>query len=214
MEKRLYNITPESFQEVGIIRPYSAAYSVKYRTEVMALFKAGFVHILICTDAAGMVCKLSVNTIQNQGCNIPNIDIVVQWKWPVSVLTFVQRAGRAARGPGRTGLAVLLVEKSVYEADLSCLESAFEGKKSKKGKGVRQSSMYPKATKQYAISRGLLRGAYGGGTCDEILKRDEIALDRESMDEGLYTLVQTGKCRRKVLTTVFNNTNPCKCFSN
>lgn len=65
MEKRLYNIAPESFQEAGIIRPYSAAYSVKYRTEVMALFKAGFVRILICTDAAGMVRRLSVNTIQN-----------------------------------------------------------------------------------------------------------------------------------------------------
>lgn len=118
---------------------------------------------------------------------------------------------RAARGPGRTGLAVLLVEKSIYEADLSRLESAFEvGKKSKKNKGVRQSSTYPKATKQYAISRGLLRGAYGGGKCDEILKRDEVMLDCESMDEGLYTLVQTGKCRRKVLTTVFGNTDPCK----
>ena len=134
---------------------------------------------------------------------------------PASISTFVQRAGRAARGPGRTGLAVLLVEKSVYEADLSRLESAFEGKKLKKSKGVWQSSTYPKATKQYAISHGLLRGAYGGGTCDEILRRDEVALDRESMDEGLYTLVQTGKCRRKVLTTVFNNADPCKrCTSN
>jgi superfamily II DNA helicase RecQ len=61
MEKRLYSIAPESFREAGIIRPYSAAYSVKYRTEVMALFRAGIVHILICTDAAGMVCQLSVN---------------------------------------------------------------------------------------------------------------------------------------------------------
>ena len=130
---------------------------------------------------------------------------------PASVSTFVQRAGRAARGPGRTGLAVLLVEKSIYEADLSRLESAFEvGKKPKKNKGVRQSSTYPKATKQYAISHGLLRGAYGGGKCDEILKRDEVMLDCESMDEGLYTLVQTGKCQRKVLTTVFGNTDPCK----
>lgn len=40
MEKRLYSIAPESFREAGIIRPYSAAYSVEYRMEVMALFKA------------------------------------------------------------------------------------------------------------------------------------------------------------------------------
>jgi hypothetical protein len=30
------------------------------------------------------------------------------------------------------------------------------------------------------------------------------------MDEGLYTLVQTGKCRRKVLTAVYRNADPCK----
>jgi hypothetical protein len=138
----------------------------------------------------------------------------VQWKLPASVSTFVQRAGRAARGPGRVGLAVLLVEKSVYEADLSRLESGFNNTKSKKSKGVRQSSTYPKATKKYAISRGLLRGAYGGGKCDEILRRDEVILDCESADEGLYTLVQTGKCRRNVLTIIFKNTNPCKRFGN
>jgi superfamily II DNA helicase RecQ len=134
----------------------------------------------------------------------------VQWKLPASVSTFVQRAGRAGRGPGREGLAVLLAEKSVYEADLSRLES-FEGTKTKtKSKGVRQSSTYPKATKQYAISHGLLRGAYGGGDCDQIIANDEVPLDRDSMDEGLYTLVQTGKCRRKVLTAVYKNANPCK----
>lgn len=134
----------------------------------------------------------------------------MQWKLPASVSTFVQRAGRAGRGPGREGLAVLLVEKSVYEADLSQLES-FEGTKTKtKSKGVRQSSTYPKANKQYAITRGLLRGAYGGGDCDRIIANDEVPLDCDSMDEGLYTLVQTGKCRRKVLTAVYRNANPCK----
>ena len=56
MEKRLYGISPESFRAAGIIRPYSSGYSVEYRTMVMALFKAGIVRILICTDAAGMVC--------------------------------------------------------------------------------------------------------------------------------------------------------------
>ena len=65
MEKRLYSIAPESFREAGIIRPYSTAYSVKYQTEVMAMFKAGIVRILICTDAAGMVRQLLHNTFWN-----------------------------------------------------------------------------------------------------------------------------------------------------
>lgn len=55
MEKRLYSISPESFCVAGIIQPYSSGYSVEYQAMVMALFKAGIVHILICTDAAGMV---------------------------------------------------------------------------------------------------------------------------------------------------------------
>lgn len=33
-------------------------------------------------------------------------------------------------------------------------------------------------------------------------------LDESAIDEGLYTLVQTGKCRRGVLTKVFGN-KPC-----
>ena len=58
MMEHLYEIGPEEFRKAGIIRTYSAAFSVKYRREVMELFKAGDVRILICTDAAGMVSGL------------------------------------------------------------------------------------------------------------------------------------------------------------
>lgn len=85
-------------QGKGLIRPYNAGLSEECRDLVMDLFKAGIVRILVCTDAA-------------------DIDIVVQWKLTTTVSSFVQRAGRAARAAGRTGLAVLLVEKSVYDAD-------------------------------------------------------------------------------------------------
>jgi superfamily II DNA helicase RecQ len=144
----------DNFREAGIIRPYSAAYSPGHRAEVMALFKAGIVRILVCTDAAGMVRNA-------------NVDIVVQWKLPASVSTFVQRAGRAGRGEGRSGIAV------------------------------------PKANKQYGIEHGLLRGAYGGGPCDDNNLKVDVRLDHSSPDEGLYTLVQTGGCRRRVLTAVY-----------
>jgi len=58
MMEHLYEIGPEGFREAGIIRTYSAAFSVKYRQEVMELFKAGHIRILICTDTAGMVSPL------------------------------------------------------------------------------------------------------------------------------------------------------------
>ena len=132
----------------------------------------------------------------------------MQWKLPASVSTFVQQAGRAGRGEGSSGLAVLLVEKSVYEADISRLES--EGTKTKKRTGVRQSATYPKANKQYAIAHGLLRGAYGGGACDDNILNADVQLDRRSPDEGLYTFVQTGGCRRQVLTAVYKNKTACR----
>lgn len=64
---------------------------------------------------------------------------------------FVQRALlRAAQDPGE--LAVLLVEKSVYLADLSQSKLDQEiSKEGKKKRSVHQSSTYPTATKEYAI---------------------------------------------------------------
>lgn len=53
--EHLYAVSPESFRKKGIIRTYSAAFSKKYRRDVMTLFKRGEVRVLICTDAAGMV---------------------------------------------------------------------------------------------------------------------------------------------------------------
>jgi len=118
----------------------------------------------------------------------------------------MQRAGRAARGPGRTGLAVLLVENSVYE-DLSRLEAAVSvsGKK----KTVRQSSTYPKASKQYAIDPSVLRKSSNGKSDNTVLTAD-VPIDYNSVDEGLYTPAQTNNCRLKVLTAIYANYDPHK----
>ncbi|EFI28041.1 ATP-dependent DNA helicase RecQ [Coprinopsis cinerea okayama7 len=202
----LYSLCPKDQRYKGFIRPYSAAFSVGYRRRVMELFRRGKIRILICTDAAGM------------GCNIPDIDIVVQWKLPATVSSFVQRAGRAARAPNRTGLAVLLVEKSVYEADLEAYlkdgtPTQVQESSKKRKKTVRQSTDYPKATKEYANEHGALRGRHDPSDDNKFAKKD-VPLDRDSIDEGLYTLVQTGTCRRAVLTKIFGNqparpTVPC-----
>lgn len=44
-----------AYRSRGLVRPYNAGMSRQYRDHVMALFKAGIVRILVCTDAAGMV---------------------------------------------------------------------------------------------------------------------------------------------------------------
>ncbi len=79
-----------------------------------------------------------------QGCNIPDIDLVVQWKLPSSVSVFVQRAGRAARAAGRTGLAVLLIEPSAYDVNLE--ELAAKSKVNEKRK--RQTTRPPETEKE------------------------------------------------------------------
>jgi superfamily II DNA helicase RecQ len=48
------------FHGQGLICPYNAAMSRKYRADVMQLFKAGVVRILVCTDAAGMVSSIAI----------------------------------------------------------------------------------------------------------------------------------------------------------
>lgn len=146
-----------------------------------------------------------------QGCNVPDIDLVVQWKLPGSISAFVQRAGRCARAPGTVGLAVLLVEPSVYSTVLDEHGSKpVGGKKSaKSGKACSIKHKPPtseesKAKKTYAEQRGLKRGSQGGKH-DAILVQDCPPIDGEATDEGLYSLVQAGTCRRSILSIVFGN---------
>ncbi|KAF8210857.1 P-loop containing nucleoside triphosphate hydrolase protein [Mycena galopus ATCC 62051] len=190
--------------EEGLIRPYNAALSKEYRREAMRLFKSGEIRVLVCTDAAGM------------GCNIPDIDLVVQWKLPGSVSIFVQRAGRAGRAPGRTGLAVLLVEQSAYGIDLEEeVASKAAPARAKRGKGKADQSVESDTVKKqraqkrkaHAKARGVHRGCVGGKH-DAIFVHDTPPLDPEAANEGLHVLVQTGLCRRLVLTEIYQNKSP------
>ncbi|KZP08016.1 P-loop containing nucleoside triphosphate hydrolase protein [Athelia psychrophila] len=208
IQDHLTEILPPHLQSAGLIRPYNAAHSKEYLEKVMVLFRRGVVRILVCTDAAGM------------GCNIPDIDFVVQWKLPASTSTFVQRAGRAARGRDRTGWAVLLVEPSAYKIDPNAEdddddEGVPTAKTKSKGKGKpRRSGRTRKLRKQkgkggkaYANACGIRRGARGG-MHDAIFVREQPLIDPEGLDEGLYVLAQTGKCRRAVLTEIYKNPIP------
>ncbi|KAE9385324.1 P-loop containing nucleoside triphosphate hydrolase protein [Gymnopus androsaceus JB14] len=200
IEDHLTELLPVEMQALGIIRVYSSAFSHEYRAEVMRLFRTGEVRVLICTDAAGM------------GCNLPDVDVVVQWRLPETISSFVQRAGRAARAPNRRGLAILLVEKSAYAEDLNALKDLVEepakksGKKKKPG-GAAQKKVSAKEKKKYAEIHGVNRGSHGGKK-DHIYLKVEPVIDENLSNEGLFVLVQTGICRRQVLTKIFQNKAP------
>ncbi|PPQ76285.1 hypothetical protein CVT26_009680 [Gymnopilus dilepis] len=177
------------FRKLGLIRPYNASMSKKYRKRVMQLFREGHIRILVCTDAAGM------------GCDIPDVSIVVQWKAAENLSSWVQRAGRAARGWGRTGLAVMIVEKSAFEAAaVSPPPTVAPGRRTGRDCG--------KGGGEHAIEHGLKRGTYGGQH-DTVVPLDEAHITsdvlRDAKGEGLYFYVQTTRCRREILRTVFRN---------
>ncbi|KJA28704.1 hypothetical protein HYPSUDRAFT_94865, partial [Hypholoma sublateritium FD-334 SS-4] len=119
--------------------------------------------ILICTDAAGM------------GCNIADIDLIVQWKLPSSVSSF----------------AHITQEKAA--------------EKTKKNRGIRVNPEYPKSSEDgYAAERGQLRGSETKAD-KMITSTYEVPIDFHAIDEGLYAFIQTIICRRRVLQLIYSN---------
>lgn len=123
---------------------------------------------------------------------------------------FVQRAGRAARAHGSRGVAILLVEPSVYSVDLAegiAKASGVRGKKKgqeKEKESEAAKKLKAKKRKDHANARGVHRGGVGGKH-DAIFIADTPPLDPEAEDEGLRVFVQTGECRRAVLTQIYEN---------
>lgn len=118
-------------------------------------------------------------------------------------------------------MAVLLVEPSAYKIDLSTATQPVDEDKAptKKRKGVRGRGRPSKPKKQkgaggkkYADARGAKRGSRGRKQ-DVIYIQEQPQIDLDALNEGLYMLVQTGTCRRLVLTEIYANETPHKCKS-
>ncbi|KAJ6540929.1 P-loop containing nucleoside triphosphate hydrolase protein [Mycena vulgaris] len=192
-----------TYRSRGLVRPYNAAMSPQYRAEVMSLFKAGI------------------------GCDIPDIELVVQWKIPKNLSSWVQRAGRVARARGSTGMAVMLVEKSAFEvaasefptADAANGEGTAQGRgrgrgatrARGRGRGRGRGGGMAKRGKDYAVSHGQKRGSYRG--LDDAKPRTSMSEETtdipwDAPGEGLYAFIQATICRRLVLTNILKNSKP------
>ena len=211
----------------GLIRPFNATLSLEYRTRAMDMFRAGTIRILVCTEAAGMVCSanachLNSELTQLKGCDIPDIDVVVQWKLPATLSNFIQRAGRVARGRDRRGLVVLIVERSAYSIDLNnahtqnatadavsvtttdrAAAASQPGKRTARGRKKKMDLPRAKAPKQYAEAHGVNRG--GTARMDHSPTADQPHLDAEALDEGLLAFVQSTQCRRRIWAEAFES---------
>ncbi len=196
------------------IRSYHAVHTLEYRQKAMESFRDGHMRIMVCTEAAGMVSQLlwlgdsqGLQYLREfQGCNIPDIEVVVQWKLPKTLSNWVQRAGRVARGRDRQGIAVLLVERSVYSTNLETRKDkatkVTPKTKSKPGSPA-QKPATKKETKEYAVAHGLLRG--GTSKDDRVPDSKALKLDPEDDDEGLRVFTQNTTCRRKLCASVFDS---------
>ncbi|KAL1660998.1 P-loop containing nucleoside triphosphate hydrolase protein [Schizophyllum commune] len=166
------------------IRSFNAVLTTEYREQALEAFRDGTTRIL--------------------GCNVPDIEFVIQYKLPASSSTLKQRLGRAGRALP-LAFGILLVEKSAYEkviavqADTDVLVSG--------------SPQVPKLSgddlKEYTGAHGIHRGGESGLTDDLPLSGwRQLPISEDDKTEGLYHLVQTTDCRRKILKTVFENERP------
>lgn len=90
---------------------YHAFKSEEYKSVNMDAFRGNSAPILLATEAAGM------------GCDISNVLRVVQFGFPDSISSMVQRLGRAARDPQLYGVGILLAPKTIPPSigdDLRC----------------------------------------------------------------------------------------------
>jgi superfamily II DNA helicase RecQ len=196
----LETILPAQLRHRGLIRPFCAAFPHDYHSSLLDSFKKKEVRVMICTDAAGMVSRLYIvkqeTGVPWQGCNLPAVEMIIQWKLPSSLSAFVQRAGRAARAPDRTGIAVLLVENPAYGTDIDA---------GAKTKATRKVTRTRKETAALAIANGVQRGSYGGKRDAIVGERSDREADPFSTDEGLLAFVQTTLGRRQIITKVHQN---------
>ena len=54
----LNSLLPPSLRDAGLVRPFNSTHTHEYLRTAMDHFRHGAVRVLICTDAAGMVCLI------------------------------------------------------------------------------------------------------------------------------------------------------------
>ncbi|KAI0332527.1 P-loop containing nucleoside triphosphate hydrolase protein [Cubamyces sp. BRFM 1775] len=84
---------------------FNADNTATFREATTGRYQRGELVGLFCTDAFGM------------GIDIPDIEVVVQWRPTCSLDSLWQRFGRAARNPHREALAVLLADAKYFDEE-------------------------------------------------------------------------------------------------
>ncbi|KIL64921.1 hypothetical protein M378DRAFT_42222, partial [Amanita muscaria Koide BX008] len=125
---------------------------------------AGDIWGIVCTDAAGM------------GLDISDVELVVQWKYTVSICTLVQRLGRGARHPSVEATGIYLVESQYFDETQERLRRAAE-KHAQKRKGADQSAAASKPASK--------RRRTGAGPAGADINVDTETISDQEGDEAM-----------------------------
>jgi superfamily II DNA helicase RecQ len=179
LQKVLHSSVANIVDVHQIICVFSAIHDKESRDEHMDWFLCGDCRILVCTDAAGM------------GMNIPNIEIVIQYRLTenVSLSDLWQRLGRCARSQSIRGLALVLVDEKYilpYQFDDSASQAAMEIYTHPVTSHQQVHELY---TAMYDRSSAVLTGR----------------TTYTKLDPGILWLVNTYGCRAKVLLACFDD---------
>ncbi|KAJ3553427.1 hypothetical protein NP233_g12645 [Leucocoprinus birnbaumii] len=82
---------------------FHSGMSTEFCEEYIRILRDGEVWGLVCTDAAGM------------GLDLPDVELVIQWRYMPSLCTLMQQLGRTARGQGVTAVGIYLVEPVYFD---------------------------------------------------------------------------------------------------
>ncbi|KAL9936518.1 hypothetical protein V8E36_004586 [Tilletia maclaganii] len=94
--RSLRSILPPSLRDA--VQRVTGDDSASRVQEILRQFREGSVRVIVCTEALGM------------GVDLPNIDLVIQWRLPRDFKDLVQHFGRAARTPGAKAHVLLLYD--------------------------------------------------------------------------------------------------------
>ena len=147
-------------------------------TEMHALL-VGEVYGHAATDAAGMVrisfyliFSLFSILLVSQGIDIPDVTLVVQYRVPRELSTWIQRAGWAAHNPDLSATAVLIAEPTFFdeEREAAAQRAADRNAKKRQAEGQLQpsSSRCPGSSATNAQSRAEITEQSDPGSFEEL----------------------------------------------
>ena len=116
--------------------------------------------------------------------DLPDIKIVVQWKATCDLLSLWQRFGRAGRGEGQTGTAILLVEKKDTDENRALRAEKAEKRKEKERQriGTKRKAMHQLThqAKRSALQDHNIVSSTRGAVEDQL----DVVGDEETMNDS------------------------------